>query len=101
MGRYCICRSLNVRAAQLKNCPLGVNTTVELKNITATSNNNAIQWAVYLLTCGGIVGFSCNVFELNRSINYKWHFFSCASIVFSERCIGHSRQPGRRSRTPS
>jgi len=51
MGRYCICHSLNVIVAQLKNCPFAVNTTVELTNITATSNNIAIQWAIYLLTC--------------------------------------------------
>ena len=46
MGRYCVCRSLNVIVAQLKNCPFGV----ELTNITTTSNNIAIQWAMYLLT---------------------------------------------------
>jgi len=51
MGRYCICCSLNVVVAQLKTYPFGVNTTIELTNIMTTSNNIAIQWAMYLLTC--------------------------------------------------
>jgi hypothetical protein len=33
-----------------KKCPFGVNTTVELTNITTISNNIAVQWAMYLLT---------------------------------------------------
>jgi len=34
-------RSLSVIVAQSKNCPYGVNTMTELKNIT-TSDNNGI-----------------------------------------------------------
>jgi hypothetical protein len=32
--------SLNAIVAQLKICPLGVDTTIELKNMTTTSDNN-------------------------------------------------------------
>ena len=35
--------------------------------------------------CAAIVGCSCYNFELGRSANSKWQFFSCATIAFSER----------------
>jgi len=34
--------------------------------------------------CGGIVGCSRYISYLNRSINSKWQFLSCATIAFSE-----------------
>lgn len=34
-----------------QNFPFGVNTTIALTNITTASNDSAIQWAMYLLTC--------------------------------------------------
>jgi len=35
---------------QYKNCPLGVNITIELKNMTTTSSINGFQWGVFRLT---------------------------------------------------
>ena len=43
-------RSLNAIVAQLKTCPFEANSVIELKDITATSNNNGIQCAIYPLT---------------------------------------------------
>ena len=37
---------LNAIVAQHKNCTVGVNTTVELKNITTTSDNKGIYWGM-------------------------------------------------------
>jgi len=35
--------SLSAIEAQPQNCPFAVNTTIQLKNVTATSHNNDIQ----------------------------------------------------------
>jgi len=61
-----------------KNCPLGVNTTIGLKNIAATSDDTG-----RLLSQNG---YSCYVFEPSRSISSKWQFLNCVTIAFIERC---------------
>jgi len=37
--------------------------------------------------CAGIVGYSCHIFQLIRSIDYKWKFLVCATIAFSLRYV--------------
>ena len=38
----CVISSLNAIVAQSKNCPFGVDTTIELKNITTKADSNGI-----------------------------------------------------------
>jgi hypothetical protein len=42
-------RSLNAIVAQSKNCPFGVNTTIELKHIETTSHKNGIWRGMFRL----------------------------------------------------
>jgi len=42
-------RSLNTITVQYKNCPFGANTTIQLRNITATSDSNVIYRGVFWL----------------------------------------------------
>ena len=35
-----------------------------------------------------IVGCSCYILQFKPSINYKWQFWSCASVEFNEQYIG-------------
>jgi hypothetical protein len=41
-------RTLNTIAAQLKNCPFRINTTIEPKNITASDSKALASSGVYL-----------------------------------------------------
>ena len=73
--------------AQLKKFPFGVNTKIELKSITATSDNTGALLSQRTLLEVTIFGWSCYISELNRSINCKWQFMVCAPIAFSERYV--------------
>ena len=63
-------RSLNAIVAPTKICPFGVNTTIELKNIT-TSDNNSIQWGMFqlrsvLVLSDAAVIFCSSIIVLNQ-----------------------------------
>jgi len=40
-------RSLNANVAQSKHRPFAVNTVIELKNVTTSSDSNGIWWGVF------------------------------------------------------
>jgi hypothetical protein len=45
--RTCVCRSLNAIAAQSQNRPFGLNTTIELQNVTTLDNTCTLFVATY------------------------------------------------------
>ena len=85
-------RSLNAIVAQSKNCPFGVNTTTELKNIT-TSDNTAIWQGVFQVTSVLVLSdvlvtlFSSIVIffflSLNLLIGLQLSIWNCCKPFFS------------------
>ena len=66
--------SLNAIVAQSKNCPIGVNSVIEIKRIRAISDNNGIQRAVFRLRSvsafSGVVLFLSSIVVLTPNDNY-------------------------------
>jgi hypothetical protein len=81
--------SLTAILAHLKNCPFGVNTAIELKNITTSDNTGTLLRGNITPLDAITVVCSCNN-ELNRSFNSKWQLFDCATVAFSERLCASS-----------
>jgi len=66
---------MNAIMAKSKNCPFGVNATIELKSLTTTSDNNDIQRGMFQLTSVPVLSDVVNIFQLNRSVNSKLAIF--------------------------
>jgi hypothetical protein len=61
----------------------GVDTTIEVRNIT-TSVSNGFYRAMFDEKCAVIFSRTCYIFELRCSISSKWQFLSGISIAFSD-----------------
>ena len=58
--------------AQSKNCPFGVNTKIELKNIETMSHKNGIWQSMFQLGSVSVLSdVTATFFQLNHSINSK------------------------------
>jgi hypothetical protein len=71
-----------------KNFPFGVNTTIDLKEMTTGSDNNGIQRGVLQLT--SVPVFSDVVVKFLSSflvLTLNGQFWGCAATEFSKRCI--------------
>jgi hypothetical protein len=82
-------RSLKTIMAQPKNCPFGVNTNIELKNITTKCDSNStivISRSMFQLTNVPVLS---DVFviclRLIVVLTRNGQFLDCATIAFSER----------------
>ena len=85
-------RSLNAIATQSKNCPFGINTSIELKNIT-TSDNNAILRGVFQVTSVLVLSDALVIFfssiviffflPLNLMIGWQLSICNCCKPFFS------------------
>ena len=83
-----IIRSLNVIVAQPKTCPLGVNTTIELKNITTSSDNNGHcrhLAGLFHLTSVPILSDVATLFSSIVVFAPNAQFLRCATIPFDEQ----------------
>jgi hypothetical protein len=82
-------RSLNAIIAQSKNCPFVLNTTIDVKHITSTSDNIGTlvsrnirhEMTIVLLLSDLFVIFLSSIVVLTPN----GQFLGCAIIVFSER----------------
>jgi len=68
-------RSLNAIVVQLKNCPFGVNTTVELKNMTTT-------WRQYRHVCK----LKHNPLDVASVVVARWELWLVRSTTASVEC---------------
>jgi len=64
---------------------LELTTTIELKNITTSSDNNGILRGMFQLTSVPVLSDVVTFFRLNRIVISKWDFLDCAIYAFSER----------------
>ena len=66
--------SLKAIVAQSKNCPIGVNSVIEIKRIRAVSENNGIQRAVFRIRSvpvfSGVVVFLSSIVVLTPNDNF-------------------------------
>ena len=80
-------RTLNVIVAQSKSCTFGVNTTIQLKNMTVTSDSSGIWRGIFPPTNVPVLSHVVLILFISIVVLYfTWQFSSCASIVFGERC---------------
>ena len=80
-------RSLNAIVAQPKNCPFGVNTTIELKNVRTPSDNYDIQRRMLGLRSVPVLSDSDVTFlKLIVVLTPNGNFLGYAITGFSERC---------------
>ena len=71
------CRSPNTTVAQSKNCPFAVNTTIELKNVTATSYENCALMGYYTAWNGISVPTFRDTLSAPSSRVGRWYRYIC------------------------
>jgi len=91
------CRSLNAAVVQLKNCPFGVKTTMELKNVTTTSKHTGTLLCRYYMSS----------FTLDMAVSalcfthFSYIYFLLIPLLYLVSDVGHHSSSSLRVSTHS
>jgi hypothetical protein len=81
---YCVISFTECNGGTFQKCPFGVNTTIELKNITTSVNSGIWRSVFWLGSVPVLWDVVAMLFSSIVVLDLNGHFLDCTSIAFSE-----------------